>query len=49
LLTLDNHDGAGCNVMFVNGYVGFVEARWVGALKWKIEDYRKNRRSSGLE
>lgn len=35
LLTLDNHDGAGCNVMFVNGYVGFVEARWVGV---KVED-----------
>jgi len=49
LLTLANHAGAGCNVMFVNGYVGFVEARWVGALKWKIEDYRKSRPRSCLE
>lgn len=49
LLALDNHDGAGCNVMFVNGYVGFVKTRWLGALKWKIEDYRKNRRRSGIE
>jgi len=49
LLTLDNHNGDGCNVMFVNGYVGFVEARWVEALKWKIEDYAKARRTSGVE
>jgi len=49
LLTLDNHDGAGCNVMFVNGYIGFVEARWVEALKWKIEDYNKPQVRSGLE
>ena len=49
LLTVDNHKGQGCNVMFVNGYVGFVETRWVEALKWKIEDYKNNRRTSGLE
>jgi len=49
LLTTDNHDGAGCNVMFVNGYVGFVETRWVGALKWKIEDYNKSQERSRFE
>ena len=49
LLTTDNHAGAGCNVMFANGYVGFVEARLVGALKWKIEDYNKSRERSGVE
>jgi len=49
LLTTDNHDGAGCNVMFVNGYVGFVEAKWVGALKWKIEDYNKFQARSRIE
>ncbi len=49
LLTTDNHNGAGCNVMFANGYVGFVEARWVGALKWKIEDYNKSQVRSRVE
>ncbi|MHC4214444.1 MAG: hypothetical protein ACYSWP_13855 [Planctomycetota bacterium] len=49
LLTTDNHDGAGGNVMFVNGYVGFVEARWIDALKWKIEDYNKSREQSRIE
>ena len=49
LLTLDNHGGAGGNVMFVNGYVGFVEARWVEALKWKTEDYNKSQVRSRIE
>lgn len=29
--------GAGCNIMFANGYVGFVEAKWVGP---EMEDRR---------
>ncbi len=49
LLTLDNHGGAGGNVMFVNGYVGFVEARWIGALKWKTENYNKSQVRSRIE
>jgi hypothetical protein len=35
--------------MFVNGYVGFVEARWIRALKWKIEDYDKSQVQSRIE
>ena len=49
LLTTDNHNKAGGNVMFANGYVGFVEAKWIGALKWKIEDYNKSQARSGVE
>jgi hypothetical protein len=40
---------AGCHVIFANGYMGSVEARWVGALKWKIEDYNKSQIQSRIE
>ena len=43
LLTTDNHWKKGCNVLFVGGYVGFVESKWFGSLEWKIEDYKKKR------
>jgi len=34
LLTLENHKGEGCNVVFNDGHVEFVEADRIGELKW---------------
>ncbi len=34
LLTTDNHQGEGCNVLYVNGHVRFVKTRNLDKLKW---------------
>jgi type II secretion system protein G len=38
LLTIDNHKGKGCSILFNNGDVKFVETEHLGGLKWKAED-----------
>jgi len=40
LLTLDNHEGKGCNILFNDGSVKFVKAEDIGELKWKIEEIK---------
>lgn len=35
MLTFENHNGKGCNVLFKNGPVEFVTPKEVGKLKWK--------------
>jgi len=35
ILTTDNHQGDGCNVVFVDTHVEFVKARDIEYLKWK--------------
>ena len=35
ILTTDNHQGDGCNVAFIGGYVKFVKASDIEFLKWK--------------
>ncbi|UCC22262.1 MAG: DUF4190 domain-containing protein [Planctomycetota bacterium] len=37
ILTTDNHQGEGCNVLFVDGYVGFVGTEDINDLKWTDE------------
>ena len=37
LLTLENHDGKGCNVSFNGGSIEFVRAERLGELKWVTE------------
>jgi len=34
LLTVDNHEGEGCNILFNDFHVNFVSTREVGQLKW---------------
>jgi prepilin-type processing-associated H-X9-DG protein len=38
LLTTENHDGKGCNVLFVDGHVEFVKAEKLAGLKWVDEE-----------
>jgi hypothetical protein len=38
LLTLDNHDGEGCSVLFVDYSISFVQAQEVASLKWGQTD-----------
>jgi len=35
MLTTDNHQGEGCNVLFVDGHVEFVKANQLHKLRWK--------------
>ena len=35
ILTTDNHQGDGCNVVFIDSHVEFVKARDIPKLKWK--------------
>jgi prepilin-type processing-associated H-X9-DG protein len=37
ILSIDNHQAEGCNVLFVDSHVEFVETRDLNDLKWKIE------------
>ena len=38
ILTFENHEGKGCNVLFNDGHTEFVTPELIGELKWKIED-----------
>lgn len=38
LLTTENHEGRGCNILFNNGRVQFVTKERLGNLMWKFED-----------
>lgn len=40
ILTIDNHQGLGCNVLFLDSHVEFVEAAQIPKLRWK-EDQPK--------
>lgn len=35
ILTLDNHEGLGCNIAFVDGHVEWIKAEDVNDLKWE--------------
>lgn len=37
LLTVDNHQGGGCNVLFNDGRAEFVTRKCIGDLKWDVE------------
>lgn len=38
ILTTENHDGKGCNVLFNDMHVNFVKTEELGRLKWKAEE-----------
>jgi prepilin-type processing-associated H-X9-DG protein len=38
LLTLDNHNGKGANILFNDGFVKYIRKKDIGKLKWKAED-----------
>jgi len=38
ILTLENHNGKGCNVLFNDRHVEFVKIEQLGQLKWKVEE-----------
>jgi hypothetical protein len=38
LLTTENHEGRGCNILFNNGRVQFVPKERLGDLRWKVEE-----------
>ncbi len=38
LLTTDNHNGKGCNVLFADGRVEFISANEISKLKWLISE-----------
>jgi prepilin-type processing-associated H-X9-DG protein len=38
LLTTENHKGEGCNVVFLDSHVEFVETKDIGKLKWKPDE-----------
>jgi len=37
ILTTENHKGKGCNVLFNDGRVEFIETEQIGELKWEVE------------
>ncbi|MBN1508162.1 MAG: DUF4190 domain-containing protein [Sedimentisphaerales bacterium] len=37
ILTVDNHQGDGCNVLFVDGHVAFVKPEGLPNLRWTVE------------
>lgn len=43
LLTTENHEGEGCNILFNNGSVKFIKTKQLGELKWdnKPKDEQK--------
>ena len=38
ILTLENHNGKGCNVLFNDGHREFVETERLGELNWDVEE-----------
>jgi len=50
MLTIENHFGDGCNVLFVDGHVEFVKPAQLEQLQWiPDEPVRSNRLSTGLQ
>ncbi len=43
ILTVDNHQGEGCNVLFVDGHVEFVKSPGLPQLRWTGSDALGNR------
>lgn len=43
ILTVDNHQGEGCNVLFVDGHVEFVRQGGLSRLRWTSNDALGNR------
>ncbi len=41
ILTLENHRGDGCNILFDDGHVEFVRAKRIGELKWEVKEETK--------
>ena len=37
ILSMNNHDNKGCNIVFADGHVRFVEAEDMNSLKWTVE------------
>ena len=37
ILTTENHNGEGCNILFNGGYVEFVKTKNLDKLKWKAD------------
>jgi len=42
ILTIENHNGQGCFILFNDGRVEFVKPERLGELKWEIEEEEKN-------
>ena len=38
ILTTDNHQGEGCNVLFVDGHVEFIKAEYLSNLNWDAKE-----------
>ncbi|MHC4616538.1 MAG: DUF4190 domain-containing protein [Planctomycetota bacterium] len=38
MLTTENHNGKGCNILFNDGSVRFLKAEELGGLKWKVDE-----------
>jgi len=38
ILTTENHDGQGCNVVFNDSHVEFVKTDKLGELRWKVNE-----------
>jgi prepilin-type processing-associated H-X9-DG protein len=38
ILTMENHEGEGCNVLFADGYVEFIRPEKILELKWTISE-----------
>ena len=43
ILTVENHQGDGCNVLFVDGHVAFVRQEDLPQLRWTSDDALGNR------
>lgn len=43
ILTMENHDGEGCNVLFADGNVKFVGTDKISELKWVVSDSNSNK------
>ena len=43
LLNIQNHDGEGCNVVFNDGHVEFVESEELDKLRWKVREINVNK------
>jgi len=46
LLTLENHKGKGCNILFNDGHVEFVKPEKLRGLRWDVEESEKRKTRS---